>query len=147
MSRWTQTWLQGPPSPEDGPAARYRGERLRLPERGPGSVAGFGARLAAITIDWLPCVVVANLATENPPFSTLALFAALTALTVGATGRSPGHAALGLRVADLDGGRPGWGPAVVRTLLICLVVPPLVYDIDGRGLHDRAVGTVVLRER
>jgi len=111
-------------------------------ENGGFSVARFG-----ITLDWLPCVVMANLATENPPFSTLVLFAALTVLTVGAAGRSPGHAMLGLRVADLDGGRPGWGAVVVRTLLICLAVPAVVYDVDGRGLHDRAVGTVVLRER
>lgn len=137
------------PSPAEGggSAADYRGKRLGLPREGQGSVAGFGARIAALVVDWLPCVLVANLATANPQFSTLVLFAVLTVLTVGATGRSPGHALLGLRVARLDEGRPGWGAAVVRTVLICLVVPPVVYDVDGRGLHDRAVGTVVLRGR
>ena len=34
---------------------------------------------------------------------------------------------------------------MLRTVLICLVIPPLVWDSDGRGLHDRAVNTVVVR--
>jgi uncharacterized RDD family membrane protein YckC len=36
---------------------------------------------------------------------------------------------------------------VIRTVLLCLVIPPVVYDADGRGLHDRAAGTIVLRTR
>ena len=34
--------------------------------------------------------------------------------------------------------------AFARTLLICLVIPPLVFNRDGRGLHDLAVKTVAL---
>ena len=37
--------------------------------------------------------------------------------------------------------------AVLRTALIALVLPPLVRDADGRGLHDRAAATVVVRTR
>lgn len=148
MSRWTQTWLSGQSLPSgDRPTQAYRGQRLGFPRHGVDAVAGFGPRLAAVIVDWLPCLVVANLLTTNPEFSTLALFAVLTALTVGLTGRSPGHALLGLRVATLDGGRVGFGPAVIRTVLLCLAIPPLVYDSDGRGLHDRVAGTVVLRTR
>jgi hypothetical protein len=36
---------------------------------------------------------------------------------------------------------------VIRTVLLCLVIPPVVYDADGRCLHDRAAGTIVLRTR
>jgi uncharacterized RDD family membrane protein YckC len=145
VDQWTQT---GPTRPDGGdPGQDYRGQRLGLPERGPGSVAGFGPRLAAIAVDWLPCAAVAGLLTVNPAFATLALFALLTALSVGLTGRSPGHAALHLRVATLDGKRVGFGAAVIRTVLLCLAIPPLVYDADGRGLHDRAAGTIVLRTR
>jgi uncharacterized RDD family membrane protein YckC len=75
------------------------------------------------------------------------LFAALTALSIGVWGRTPGHALAGLRVAQLDGRRAGFGAAVIRTVLLCLLIPPLVYDVDGRGLHDRAAATVVLRTR
>jgi hypothetical protein len=30
---------------------------------------------------------------------------------------------------------------MLRQVLICLVIPPLVFKPDGRGLHDLAVGT------
>ncbi len=152
VSRWTQTWLSGPPGSPDDPAADtgrqdYPGHRLGLPEYGPGSAARFGPRILAIMIDWLPCAVAAQLLTSNPAFSALALFAAMTALSIGIAGRTPGHAVAGLRVALLDGRRAGFGAGVIRTMLLCLVIPPVVYDDDGRGLHDRAVGTIVLRTR
>jgi len=35
--------------------------------------------------------------------------------------------------------------ALLRTLLICLVVPPVIYNRDRRGLHDLAAGTVTVR--
>ena len=31
--------------------------------------------------------------------------------------------------------------ALLRTLMVCLVVPPLVFRPDGRGLHDLATGS------
>ena len=152
VSRWTHTWLAGPPQPPEDPAADtggqdYPGQRLGLPETGPGSAAGFGSRILAIMMDWLPCAVAAQLITRNPAFSALALFAAVTALSIGIAGRTPGHAVAGLRVALLDGRRAGFGAGVIRTVLLCLVIPPVVYNADGRGLHDQAVGTIVLRTR
>ena len=149
----TQTWLSGAPEhPDEGPSADpgrqdFPGQRLGLPACGPGSAAGFGPRILAIVIDWLPCSIAAQLLTKNPAFSALALFAAITALSIGIAGRTPGHAAAGLRVALLDGCRPGFGAAVIRTVLLCLLIPPVVYDTDGRGLHDRAANTIVLRTR
>lgn len=98
-------------------------------------------------IDWLPCSVAAQFLTKNPAFSALALFAAITTLSIGIAGRTLGHAVAGLRVALLDGRRAGFSAAVTRTVLLCLLIPPVVYDIDGRGLHDRAAGTVILSTR
>jgi uncharacterized RDD family membrane protein YckC len=98
-------------------------------------------------IDWLPCAMAAQLLTSNPAFSALALFAAVTAVSIGIAGRTIGHAAAGLRVSLLDGRRAGFGAGVIRTVLLCLAIPPVVYDADGRGLHDRAVGTIMLRTR
>lgn len=118
-----------------------------MPAFGPGSAASFGRRLGAITIDWLPCSVLAQGFTSNPGLSALMLFALLTVVSVAAFGCTPGHAIVGLRVATLDGSRAGFGAAVIRTVLICLVIPPLLTDADGRGLHDRAAATVVLRTR
>jgi uncharacterized RDD family membrane protein YckC len=118
-----------------------------LPEYGPGSAAEFGRRILAIMIDWLPCSVAAQLLTSNPAFSALALFAAITVLSIGVAGRTVGHAVAGVRVGLLDGRRAGFGAAVIRTVLLCLLIPPVVYNADGRGLHDRAAGTIVLRTR
>lgn len=126
----------------------WRGQRLGLPEDGPGSVAGFGRRIVALFVDWAPCLMFAYLLTENPEWSALVLFYALTVLSVTFFGRTPGHAAVGVRVAMLDGGRPSFGAASIRTVLICLaLIPPAIYNADGRGLHDRAAGTIVLRTR
>jgi uncharacterized RDD family membrane protein YckC len=101
----------------------------------------------AIVIDWLPCSLAAQLLTSNPAFSALALFAAVTALSIGVAGRTVGHTVAGLRVALLDGRRAGLAAAVIRTVLLCLLIPPVVYNTAGRGLHDRAAGTIVLRTR
>ena len=32
-----------------------------------------------------------------------------------------------------------------RTVLICLVIPPLLHDRDQQGLHDLAVDSIALR--
>ena len=151
-SGWTGDWLSGPgavgePAGPEQPQ-QWRGQRLGFPRGGPGAVAGFGQRVAAIFVDWVPCAILAQLLTTNPSWSALMFFAVLTVVGVGGFGRTPGHAALGLRVVMLDGGgRPQLVPVFVRTALLCLAIPPLVYNADGRGLHDRAARTIVLRTR
>ena len=50
-----------------------------------------------------------------------------------------------MRVARLDGRPVGFLWALVRTLLLITVIPPLVTDRDLRGLHDRAANTIVIR--
>jgi uncharacterized RDD family membrane protein YckC len=64
----------------------------------------------------------------------------LTALMGGSFGQLVSR----LTVVRLDGKPVNLLQALVRTALICLVVPPLIYNRDNRGLHDLAVGTVVL---
>jgi uncharacterized RDD family membrane protein YckC len=39
----------------------------------------------------------------------------------------------------------GFARGAVRTALLCLVIPAVVWDADGRGLHDKAAGTVIVR--
>ncbi len=76
---------------------------------------------------------------------TLGLFVALTVLTVGTVGSTPGKRALGIRVISESGGRLGFVRVIVRTLLLALVVPALIWDRDGRGLHDRLARAVQVR--
>jgi len=38
-------------------------------------------------------------------------------------------------------------PVFLRTFLIALVIPAVVTDSEGRGLHDRIARTIVMRSR
>lgn len=127
----------------------YPGERLGLPEHGPGSAAGFGRRTAAVLIDWLICtwaiargIFGADLAEAG--WIGLAVFGAEYLLLVGTLGMTFGMRLMRIRVATLDLGRPGPAAVLVRTVLLCLAVPALIWDRDRRGLHDRAAGTIVV---
>jgi uncharacterized RDD family membrane protein YckC len=138
------TWLEGPGGRRE--PGSYAGQRLGLPETGPGAVAGFGRRIVAYLIDSVACAVIAYGLLRDQQL-TLAVFAVeVLALTWLAAG-SAGQLAYGLRVVRLDGRPVGLARAALRTLLLCLLIPALIWDRDGRGLHDKAAGTVVVRAR
>lgn len=127
----------------------YPGKRLGLPAAGVGAVASMGARVGAFLIDIGLSALVAFgfTAPDLPQNWSLLIWAGMTVLAVGVFGFTPGHAAMGIRVAPL-GGRSIVGLwAVPRTALVFLIVPPLIVDADGRGLHDRLCRTVVVRMR
>jgi len=146
--RWTQTWLGG--TRAAGIDLGYPGERLGLPEHGSGAVAGWGRRIAAITIDWLICLwaIARGLLGADPltaSWIAVGILAIEYILLVGTIGMTFGMRLMGIRVATLDGGRPGIVAVIARTLLLCLLIPAVVFDRDHRGLHDRMTGTVVVR--
>ncbi|CAM5548604.1 RDD domain-containing protein OS=Streptomyces glaucescens OX=1907 GN=SGLAU_10035 PE=4 SV=1 [Streptomyces glaucescens] len=135
---------------EAGADFGYRGEQLGLPEDGPGSLARPGRRLGALAVDWGLCLLIAyGLITDGYGQATsnwaLLVFFVMSLLTVGTIGFTPGKRLLGLRVVALDTGTVHPGRALVRTVLLCLAVPALVWDRDGRGLHDRLARTVEVR--
>ena len=140
--RWTGSWLSGTVSAGSG--NEYPGQRLGLPETGAGSVAGVGRRLGALVIDWLLCEVIA-LAVFHNQYLTIVVFAVEVYLLTATTGFTVGKRLLGIRVVRLDGKPVGFGWSAVRTLLLLAVIPPLVFDADLRGLHDKAANTVVIR--
>lgn len=144
------SWMSGPGLPSAGPEAR--GARLGLPPAGSGSVAGFGRRFAALVIDWFASILLVRVlfpgaayGSVESSFATLGVFYLEVVVFVWLIAASFGQRVLGLAVVRVDGGRLGLGGALLRTLLLCLVVPAVVVDRDGRGLHDRAVGSVVVR--
>jgi hypothetical protein len=122
----------------------YPGQRLGLPERGPGSVASMPRRVLALLIDWLLSLVIAYWLTHSE-FWTIAVFAVEVYLLTALTGTTVGKRLAGIRVIRLSGGPVGFGWALVRTAILLTVVPPLLTDRDLRGLHDRASDTVVVR--
>lgn len=123
-----------------------------------------GRRLAGIGIDWVLCLLVSSAFFADParaetaatlpervlltgaPFATLAVWAAQHLLLVATLGTTIGHRLLGLRVVREDGA-PAVGPlkALIRTALLALVIPAVVWGPDGRGLHDRLAGTRIVR--
>lgn len=138
---------------------RYPGNRLGLPAQGSGSVAGWGRRVLALFVDWIIAGLVASVVTGKPmwapgnDFATaqVVIFFAMTAVLTGLAGGTIGHRLCGLRVIRSRPGGSSYTSQVgllagaIRALLICLVIPAVVYDRDRRGLHDRAAGTVVVR--
>ena len=129
-------------------AQSWPGRSLGLPESGVSSVATQGSRFGAFFIDILLAAGAgwAFTAPEPPQNVSLIIWAVMTVLTVGILGFTPGQAIVGIRVAPLNRTYVGlW--AVPRTLLIFLVIPALISNSDGRGLHDRACRTVVIRMR
>ncbi|QOV38824.1 RDD family protein [Streptomyces ferrugineus] len=146
------SWLSGPrAAAEDaGVDFGYRGQQLGLPQDGPGSIAGPGRRLAALALDWGICVLIAyGLITDGYGQATsnwaLLLFFVMSALTVGSVGFTPGKRLLGLRVVALETGTVNPLRALLRTALLCVAIPALIWDRDGRGLHDRLARTVEVR--
>ena len=112
-------------------------------------VASFGRRLGALMIDWALCTVVASLLVEDlraNPWPQLAIFVAVHALFVGLFGQTPGMALARIRCVSIaDGGAVGLPRASLRALLLALVVPAMISDGTGRGLHDRAARSIVVR--
>ncbi len=75
----------------------------------------------------------------------LVILFVMSALTVGTVGATPGKLLFRLRAVSVRGGRLGPVRAVLRSLLVCLAIPALIWDCDGRGLHDRLSGAVQVR--
>ncbi len=159
--------------PDDAPRPR---EPSDFPPTGPNSLAGFWARAGARTFDVIlvavPAVMVlvpfatykGNQVTSVPQWAFLpfiAMFATYEIVLLSWTGQTLGKMLTGVRVAQLvNGRRPEVGQSALRSLLplTVLAIPvmalacPLIYLTSifnplGRGIHDQAGGTVVVRSR
>jgi len=151
MARLTGSWLSGAhaalPRDSDGTDERYRGERLGLPESGPGALASVGRRVGAIAVDWGIATLLAWLVTPGPSWN-FAVWAVLSIVTVALFSVTPGQVALGIGVARVDKTAPvGLWRALIRVALVGLVFPAAIWDADTRGLQDRLTDTAVIRSR
>lgn len=144
MSRPSQAQRFGDLEP-----SKWPGERLGLPERGSRSVTRIGRRIVAILVDWgiamLIGLLFAPYNTGAYSWATYLVFIVMQVIFIPTIGGSIGHRITGSRVVPLAGGWVGpWRP-LVRTLLLALVIPVLVWDSDQRGFHDKIAGTVLVR--
>ncbi|MRG58357.1 RDD family protein [Agromyces sp. CFH 90414] len=142
--------------PETTPSAsgttqpsRWPGERLGLPASGRRSIARAGRRIAALVIDYGLALLIALLfapyQSMEHSWITLGVFGLMQVVFIPTIGGSVGHRLFGMHVVPLGGGWVGLWRPVVRTLLLLVVIPALVWDSDQRGFHDRVAGTVLIR--
>lgn len=134
--------MEGPPPSGD---QQWPGQRLGRPESGPGSIARFTPRAGALLIDWVICSLISVAFFDYNGFATLLIFLVEQILFVGFFGYTIGHRLLRMQVQTLDGKPAGYLTAVIRSVLVCLVVPALIIDVDQRGLQDRARNTGLFR--
>jgi len=119
---------------------------MGLPDTGPRSVARIGRRIGAIAIDWaLATAISLIIVHRQDPWITLGAFALLQVIFLALLSGSIGHLILGLRVVPLKPAWIGIVKPVIRTVLLCVVIPVAITDRDQRGLHDRIAGTVLVR--
>jgi uncharacterized RDD family membrane protein YckC len=114
----------------------------------PFETASWGHRIAALAVDWIAStlVVVAILgpggwsSSRTSGFDTMGVFVLESAFFMALLGGSFGQLVTRLRVIRVDGSRRPLSllTALLRQLLVCLVIPPIVFRPDGRGLHDLA---------
>jgi uncharacterized RDD family membrane protein YckC len=142
--------MTAPQSPQS-----YRGEKIGLPQSGTGSLPTTGPRFMAFVVDAVVASLVAALfvhhhggsfADKLPGSWSLIPLAVDYIAGSLVAGRTLGMYLFGLRLVRVDRDVPvDPGRLVIRTVLLFLLVPAVVFDRDGRGLHDRLTETAVVR--
>ncbi|MGP6172759.1 RDD family protein [Corynebacterium sp. A21] len=157
MANQKRSWIEGPqiPAENDDPLApgQWPGEKLGFPEKGERSLAPVMRRLGGVFIDWIIAWIIANfihMFTDwfgDVATMTLGIFVIIGVVSVWLLARTPGQAVLGMGVAriDIPGARVGFIRALLRTVLTAFLLPAVLVDADGRGMHDRGTGTAVIR--
>ena len=150
------SWLSGPKAAleDQGMDFGYPGERFGLPKQGIGSAARMGRRVIALMIDWVAAILVTHLAFPDLEYrsgdygaATLGIFAAHVFLLTATTGTSFGYKIVGLRLISISAAPVTFLKVLVRTALLCLAIPALIWDRDGRGVQDKTIGTIIIRTR
>ena len=131
------SWMDGPPADE----GYVKGAALGLPPEGPGSVAPFWRRPLSLVIDWGLCMLVSGLVFSGDALANLILFVAVNVLFLSLFGATPGQFVLKLRVLPVSGRSPMVLRALVRTVLMLLLLPAVVWNRDSQPLHDVVAGT------
>ena len=117
--------------------------------------ASWTRRGVALIVDWLASTLVVlffvgwdRYASPGGPeqFYVLVAYVVGSAVLTALAGGSFGKLATRLRTVRVDGDpRPlDLLRAIARQVMIAVVIPPLIFRPDGRGLHDLAAGTATV---
>lgn len=131
----------------------FPGQRRGLPESGPGSVAGWGRRILALVIDWALAMLAVGAFVGQDVWNgggaaqwlPLVVFAVEVWVLTTLLGGSAGQLLTGVVIRRTSGGPLDIVRVLVRTVLLCLVIPAVFYNCDQQGLHDLAVDSIALR--
>ncbi len=117
--------------------------------------ASWVRRILALSVDWAASTFVVIAVGGLDYYSTnqfagfwvLLVYVAENSVFTALARGSFGQLVTRLRVVRVSGDPRPITPlaALARSVLIALVVPPLVFRPDGRGLHDMAVGSATVR--
>ena len=110
-------------------------------------------RILALIFDWGAAILVVQVIPNGPDYGTqsnslltLIVFATEVTLFTWMMGSSFGQRIVGLRVIDFySDSNLTFVQSVFRTFLIVVLVPPLLADAEGRGLHDRLAKTKIIK--
>ncbi|MFB9313903.1 RDD family protein [Nocardioides plantarum] len=118
--------------------------------------ASWGRRILALLVDWIASTLVAIVVVGGAEdyfepgspgtFVTLGVYVLESVVFTWLLGGSFGKIATRLRVVPADGVLRPINPLrlLLRQVLVALVIPPLVFRPDGRGLHDVVAGTATV---
>jgi uncharacterized RDD family membrane protein YckC len=133
----------------------HPGQRLGLPADGRGSLASWRSRVAALLLDWAACMAVAVAFFGSAVITgsgwrswmILTVFFVQSCILGWLAAGTFGQLVCRIAIVRVDRQQLGLARAVLRSALVCLVLPALVISVDRRGLHDLAAGTVVVNRR
>ena len=133
----------------------FPGARLGLPAEGRGSLATWRSRVAALLLDWAACMAIAVAFFGSAVLTgggwrswmILTVFFIQSCLLGLLAAGTFGQLVCRIAIVRVDRQPLGIARAVLRSALVCLVLPALVISVDRRGLHDLAAGTVVVNRR
>jgi len=124
----------------------------------PFPTASWSRRILALLVDWLASWLVVALIIgwddvartgSNASWWTLVVYVVESTVLTSLTGGSFGKLATRLRTVRTTPGRRDPRPldplrSLARQIMVAVVVPPLIFRPDGRGLHDLAAGTATV---
>lgn len=121
----------------------------------PFETASWARRVLALIVDWVVSMLIVAFFVGWSDFTTpggseqllvLAAYVVESALLTALAGGSFGKLATRLRTVRVTGDPRPLDPlrAIARQIMIAVVIPPLIFRPDGRGVHDLSCGTATV---
>lgn len=137
--------MPNPSSDQQTGSTEWPGKRLGLPDTSSRSIARPGRRMGALIVDYGIAYALGFAFFAGDRWAILSIFGVMQVIAIVIFSASVGHLVFGLRVVPLNPSWIGIWKPIARTALLCVVIPAVIWDRDQRGLHDRLVGTVLVR--